>query len=140
MFGLRPSKPIHPTFREGIQRYAPAMRDGLDSQNPAEIRAECLKDLLLRLHPYWRSRIAPNLAQGRTVLIVTHGSVVRSLIKVLEGVDDKDIRSINVPTGVPMVYNFETDEDGNPQVQGPGRYLDQEAANQGMAETVALGR
>ena len=129
-----------PYFQGGDPRYAPAMRDGLDSQNPAEIRAECLKDLLLRLHPYWRSRIAPNLAQGRTVLIVTHGSVVRSLIKVLEDVDDKDIRSINVPTGVPMVYSFETDEDGNPQVQGPGRYLDQEAANQGMAETAALGR
>ncbi|MCT6918633.1 MAG: phosphoglyceromutase, partial [Bifidobacteriales bacterium] len=78
--------------------------------------------------------------QGRTVLIVTHGSVVRSLIKVLEDIDDKDIRSINVPTGVPMVYSFGTDEDGNPQVQGPGRYLDQQAANQGMAETAALGR
>ena len=127
-------------FQGQDPRYAPSMRDGLDRRNPAEIRAECLKDLLARLHPYWRSRIAPSLAQGRTVLIVTHGSVVRSLIKVLEKVDDKDIRSINVPTGVPLVYSFETDKDGNPKVQGPGRYLDQEAANQGMAETAALGR
>ena len=129
-----------PYFQGPDPRYYPAMGDGLDGQNPAEIRAECLKDLLLRLHPYWRSRIAPNLAQGRTVLIVTHGSVVRSLIKVLEDVDDKDIQSINVPTGVPMVYNFKTDEDGNLQVMGPGHYLDQKAANQGIAETAALGR
>ena len=129
-----------PYFQGPDPRYYPAMGDGLDSQNPAEIRAECLKDLLLRLHPYWRSRIAPSLAQGRTVLIVTHGSVVRSLIKVLEDVDDTDIRSINVPTGVPMVYNFKTDEDGNLQVMGPGRYLDQKAANRGIAETAALGR
>ena len=129
-----------PYFQGRDPRYGPAMGDGLDGRNPADIRAECLKDLLKRLHPYWRSRIAPNLAQGRNLLIVTHGSVVRSLIKVLEDVDDKDIQSINVPTGVPMVYSFETDEDGNPQVLGPGRYLDQEAAAQGMAETAALGR
>lgn len=127
-------------FQGQDPRYAPALADGLDSQNPAGIRAECLKDLLLRLHPYWSSRIAPNLVQDRTVLVVTHGSVVRSLIKVLEKVDDKDIKSINVPTGVPMVFSFETNRHGNPQVQGPGRYLDQKAANQGMAETEALGR
>ena len=129
-----------PFFQGRDPRYAPSTCDGLDRRNPAEIRAECLKDLLVRLHPYWSSRIAPNLAQGRTVLIVTHGSVVRSLIKVFEDIDDKDIRAINVPTGVPMVYNFETDDDGNPQVQGPGRYLDQEAASKGIAETAALGR
>ena len=76
---------------------------------------------------------------GQTVLVVAHGSVVRALIKVIEEVSDEDIRSVNVPTGIPRVYEFEGDAFGGLQAKGPGRYLDPEAAQAGIAEVSALG-
>lgn len=141
-FDVRPPDidPASPYFQEDDPRYAPARQDHLDSLVPAEIRAESLKDLQARLQPYWQARIAPVLKEGLTILMVTHGSVVRALIKVLEGIGDKDIASINVPTGVPMVYGFTTDVHGNLCVEGRGRYLDQQAATRGMEEIAALGR
>lgn len=129
-----------PYFQGDDPRYAPTMQDHLDTFDPAGIRAECLKDLLIRLEPYWRARIAPALRNGATVLVVTHGSVVRALIKELEGVGDQDIASINVPTGVPMVYEFGTDVRGELRVKGKGRYLDPQAATKGIQETADLGR
>lgn len=115
-------------------------QDGLDGLDPSTIRSECLKDVVVRLEPFWQSFVTPCLSLGETVLVATHGSVVRSLIKVVEGLSDEEIRSVNVPTGVPRVYEFESDAFGGLRVQGPGRYLDPEAAAAGIAETSALGK
>lgn len=120
-------------------RYGIAAQDGLDGIDPARIRSECLKDVVKRLEPFWKSYVTPPLLLGQTVLVVAHGSVVRALIKVIEEVSDEDIRSVNVPTGIPRVYEFEGDAFGGLQAKGPGRYLDPEAAQAGIAEVSALG-
>ncbi|AKV55272.1 2,3-bisphosphoglycerate-dependent phosphoglycerate mutase [Bifidobacterium actinocoloniiforme DSM 22766] len=132
--------PSSPYWQGQDPRYGKPWADGLDDLDPASIASESLKDLGQRLEPYWRARIVPLLAQGRTVLVVTHGSVVRSVVKGLEAVSDQDIRSINVPTGVPMVYEFETDQSREPEPVGSGRYLDPDAARKGMAQVEALGK
>lgn len=126
-----------PYFQGGDPRYAP---DGLDDMDPAEIRAESLADLEVRLAPWWRARVEPLLAAGTTTLIVTHGSVVRAIKKALEGLSAAEIQAVNVPTGVPLTYQFETGEDGRPQVVGPGSYLDPDAARAGIAAAQALGK
>ncbi|MFT8356084.1 MAG: 2,3-bisphosphoglycerate-dependent phosphoglycerate mutase [Bifidobacterium aquikefiri] len=129
-----------PFFQGNDPRYGSAIRDGLDDRDPSTIRTECLKDLAGRLQPYWDRRVAPMLVEGKTVLIVTHGSVVRAIVKMLEHISDADIRSINVPTGVPMIYDFMVSSAGKLRVQGPGQYLDPKAAEQGIAEVSALGQ
>lgn len=114
-------------------------QDGLDAIDPSTIRSECLRDVVVRLEPFWQAFVTPCLSLGETVLVVTHGSVVRSLIKVIEGLSDEEIRAVNVPTGVPRVYEFTSDAFGGLRAQGPGHYLDLEAAAAGIAETSALG-
>ena len=69
--------------------------------------SECLKDTVARFLPYWREAIVPELRRGRTVLIAAHGNSLRALIKHLEGVSDQDIVELNVPTGVPRVYELD---------------------------------
>lgn len=128
-----------PYFQGLDPRYSAMFSDGLDALDPAGIRSECLKDVWIRLRPLWDGRVLPLLSSGKTVLIVTHGSVVRSVVKELEHVSDADIRSINVPTGVPMMYDFAVGDDGRPEVLGKGIYLDPEAAARGIADTNALG-
>ncbi|MFT8704202.1 2,3-diphosphoglycerate-dependent phosphoglycerate mutase [Bifidobacterium aquikefiricola] len=129
-----------PFFQGKDPKYGPLLQDGLDDKKPSEIRSECLKDLSQRLQPYWDKRVAPLLVAGKTVLVVTHGSVVRAIVKMLEHVSDEDIRSINVPTGVPMIYDCGVSSDGTLAALGPGRYLDPKAAEQGIAEVSALGQ
>ena len=128
-----------PWWQGNDARYGIVARDGLDELDPSTIRSECLKDVVVRLEPFWQSFVTPCLSLGETVVIVTHGSVVRSLIKVIEGLSDEEIRTVNVPTGVPRVYKFECDAFGGLRVLGAGRYLDLEAAEAGIAETSALG-
>ncbi|HET9733663.1 MAG TPA: 2,3-diphosphoglycerate-dependent phosphoglycerate mutase, partial [Burkholderiales bacterium] len=65
---------------------------------------ECLKDTVARVLPYWNSAIAPAVRAGRRVLVAAHGNSLRALIKHLDGVSDADIVGLNVPTGVPLVY------------------------------------
>jgi 2,3-bisphosphoglycerate-dependent phosphoglycerate mutase len=88
-------------------------------------RTECLKDVVARLLPYWYDAIVPDLAAGRTVLIAAHGNSLRALVKHLDGISDSDIAELNIPTGIPLVY--ELDASMRPTVAG-GRYLDPEAA------------
>jgi len=88
-------------------------------------RTECLKDVLHRLLPYWYDALVPDLAAGRTPLIVAHGNSLRALIKHLDGIGDSEIAELNIPTGIPLVY--ELDADFRPKVAG-GRYLDPQAA------------
>ena len=94
---------------------------------PPEIRprTECLKDVVARMLPYWYDAVVPDLQSGQTVLIVAHGNSLRALVKHLDGIGDAAIAELNIPTGIPLVY--ELDEAYRPAVAG-GRYLDPEAA------------
>jgi 2,3-bisphosphoglycerate-dependent phosphoglycerate mutase len=70
-------------------------------------RTECLKDTVARVIPFWESTIAPALRNGRRILVAAHGNSLRALIKHLDGVSDADIVGLNVPTGVPLVYELD---------------------------------
>ena len=96
-------------------------------------RTECLKDVIERMLPYWDASIVPDLASGRTVLVAAHGNSLRAIVKHLDGISDEDIAGLNIPTGMPLVY--ELDGDNRPTGDG-GRYLDPEAAA-AAAEAVA---
>ncbi|MEA3192579.1 MAG: 2,3-bisphosphoglycerate-dependent phosphoglycerate mutase [Betaproteobacteria bacterium] len=70
-------------------------------------RAECLKDTVARVIPYWNSAIAPAVSAGRQVLIAAHGNSLRALVKHLDNISDADIMPLNIPTGVPLVYELD---------------------------------
>lgn len=106
---------------------------GIDGKRP---QTECLKDVIERMLPYWESEILADLNAGRTVLVTAHGNSLRALVKHLEGISDEDIAGLNIPTGMPLVY--EINEDGT--AAGPGRYLDPEAAAAGAAAVASQGR
>ncbi|EWT04878.1 phosphoglycerate mutase [Intrasporangium chromatireducens Q5-1] len=114
-----------PYAQTGDPRYA-----GLGDAMP---RTECLKDVVTRLVPYWENEIQNDLADGLTVLVAAHGNSLRALVKVLDDVSDADIAGLNIPTGMPLVY--ELDDSFRPLTRG-GRYLDPEAAR-AAAEAVA---
>ncbi|GAB2455973.1 phosphoglyceromutase [Nocardioides hungaricus] len=100
-------------------------------------RTECLKDVIERFLPYWESSIVPDLRAGRTVLVAAHGNSLRALVKHLDGIGDEDIAGLNIPTGMPLVY--ELDEQLRPTVPG-GRYLDPAAAATAAAAVASQGR
>jgi 2,3-bisphosphoglycerate-dependent phosphoglycerate mutase len=70
---------------------------------------ECLKDTVERFLPYWENTIAPDVKSGRRVLIAAHGNSLRALVKYLDTVSDRDIVGLNIPTGIPLVYELEDD-------------------------------
>jgi 2,3-bisphosphoglycerate-dependent phosphoglycerate mutase len=72
-------------------------------------RTECLKDTVARVIPYWNSAIAPAVRAGRRVLIAAHGNSLRALIKYLDNVSDQKIVELNVPTGIPLIYELDKD-------------------------------
>jgi 2,3-bisphosphoglycerate-dependent phosphoglycerate mutase len=72
-------------------------------------QAECLKDTVERFLPYWKDTIAPDVSRGQRVLIAAHGNSLRALVKYLDGVSDDDIVELNIPTGIPLVYELEDD-------------------------------
>ena len=100
-------------------------------------RTECLKDVLGRAIPYWESAIVPDLLEGKTVLVAAHGNSIRALVKYLDGVDDATIAGINIPTGIPLLY--ELDADLKPTVKG-GQYLDPAAAEEAIKAVANQGR
>jgi 2,3-bisphosphoglycerate-dependent phosphoglycerate mutase len=106
---------------------------------PPEIlpRSECLKDVVERMLPYWYDAIVADVAAERTVLIAAHGNSLRALVKHLDGISDEAIAALNLPTGIPLVY--ELDEDFRPMVPR-GRYLDPEAAAESAAAVANQGR
>ncbi|WP_431799067.1 phosphoglyceromutase [Microbacterium kunmingense] len=111
----------------GDPRYA-----GIDGEVP---RTESLALVIDRLLPYWNSDIVPDLQAGKTVLVTAHGNSLRGLVKHLEGISDADIAEVNIPTGIPLVYRL----DENLLPEGPGQYLDPEAAAAGAAAVAAQG-
>jgi 2,3-bisphosphoglycerate-dependent phosphoglycerate mutase len=95
---LEPDDPRHPRHDA---RYAGVPASAL----PA---TESLKSTLARVKPYWEERIVPELKSGKNVLIAAHGNSLRALVKMLEGVSDADITELNIPTGAPRIYEFDT--------------------------------
>ncbi len=114
--------PQHPRFE---RRYAGVPAAELPS-------AESLKDTLARVLPYWNSRLAPELSAGRNLLVVAHGNSIRAMVKMLDGISDQDIVGLNIPTGVPLLY--ELDADLKPLAS---RYLGDAEAVKARAEAVA---
>jgi 2,3-bisphosphoglycerate-dependent phosphoglycerate mutase len=113
----------------GDERYA----DVPDALMP---RTESLALVIDRLVPYWDAEIAPDLAAGRTVLIAAHGNSLRALVKLLDGVSAAEIAELNIPTGIPLVYDL--DESFRPTA--PAVYLDPDAAAAGAAAVAAQGK
>lgn len=99
-------------------------------------RTECLKDVVERFVPYFKEEILPRVKNGETVLIAAHGNSLRALVKHLDNISDEDIAELNIPTGIPLVY--ELDEAGTVLNPG-GTYLDPEAAAAGAAAVAAQG-
>jgi 2,3-bisphosphoglycerate-dependent phosphoglycerate mutase len=89
--------PQHPRFQRRYARIPAA-------QVPS---AESLKDTLARVLPFWNSRIAPELTAGRNVLVAAHGNSLRALVKHLDSISDTDIVDLIIPTGAPLVYEFD---------------------------------
>lgn len=68
---------------------------------------ECLKDTVARFVPYWENTIAPSIKQGKKVLIAAHGNSLRALVKYLDNIPEDEIVGLNIPTGVPLVYELD---------------------------------
>ncbi|MGH3630984.1 MAG: phosphoglyceromutase [Sciscionella sp.] len=115
--------------QDGDPRYA-----SLGAHAP---RTECLADVLARLLPYWEGAIVPDLRAGHTVLVAAHGNSLRALVKHLDGISEDDIAGLNIPTGIPLRYDLDTDL--KPLTAG-GTYLDPEAAAESTAAVANQGR
>jgi 2,3-bisphosphoglycerate-dependent phosphoglycerate mutase len=119
---LPASDPGHPRFD---RRYASVPAGELPS-------SESLKDTLARVLPFWNARIAPELKAGRNVLVAAHGNSLRALVKMLDQMSDAAIVELNIPTGVPLLY--ELDANLKPI---SSRYLGDAEAVKARAEAVA---
>jgi 2,3-bisphosphoglycerate-dependent phosphoglycerate mutase len=93
---------------------------------------ECLADVVDRFLPYWYDTIVPAIRAGRRLLVVAHGNSLRALVKHLDGVSDADIAELNIPTGIPLLY--ELDDQLKPTAR---RYLGDVEAARKAAEAVA---
>ena len=104
---------------------------------PGEVpRTECLKDTVERVVPYWNAQIAPRVAAGERILVAAHGNSLRALIKHFDGLSDEAIIKENVPTAIPLVYEF----DDSMRARGR-RYLgDPEAIANAMHSVASQGK
>jgi len=103
----------------------------------ARPRTECLKDVVARLLPYWYDAVVPDFGADGTVLVVAHGNSLRALVKHLDGISDDAIAELNIPTGIPLLY--ELDDAFRPVTKG-GRYLDPAAAAEAAEAVKNQGR
>ena len=126
--------PVLEADAEYSQWHDPRYADIPEDERP---RTECLKDVVARMLPYWESDIKPDLATGKTILVTAHGNSLRALVKHLDEISDDDIAVLNIPTGIPLLY--ELDEDFKPVTKG-GRYLDPEAAAAGQKAVASQGK
>jgi 2,3-bisphosphoglycerate-dependent phosphoglycerate mutase len=100
---------------------------------PAELPlTECLKDTVARVVPYWDAEIAPRIKAGERLIVAAHGNSLRALVKFLDGISDDDIVELNIPTGMPLVYDL----DANLKSLG-SRYLGDPAKVKAAMEAVA---
>lgn len=96
---LAQDDPRHPRHDPRYAALPPSVLPGTES----------LKTTLARVLPYWEERIAPELLRGRNVLVAAHGNSLRALVKMLEGVSDESITELNIPTGVPRLYELDAE-------------------------------
>ncbi len=135
----RRSYDIRPAPLERESPMYPGSDPRYKDMNPSDIPlTECLKDTVARFVPYWERTIVPEIRAGKRVIIAAHGNSLRSLVKYLDNVSDDAITEMNIPTGVPLVYEL----DGNLKPLGSRFLGDQEeikkqmqaVANQGKAK------
>jgi 2,3-bisphosphoglycerate-dependent phosphoglycerate mutase len=89
-----------PRWERGDRRY--------DKLKPEEMpRTECLKDTVVRVLPFWNEAIAPAIRAGKRVVVAAHGNSIRALVKYLDGISDEDIVGLNIPNGIPLVYELD---------------------------------
>ena len=100
-------------------------------------KSECLKDVVVRMLPYWFDSIIPDLTAHKTVLVTAHGNSLRALVKHLDGISDADIAGLNIPTGIPLLY--ELNDDFTPVTKG-GEYLDPTAAADAITAVANQGK
>jgi 2,3-bisphosphoglycerate-dependent phosphoglycerate mutase len=100
-------------------------------------KTECLKDVVARVVPYLTGEISEDLKSGKTVLITAHGNSIRAMVKYLDHISDTDIAGVNIPTGIPLLY--ELNEKFEPIIKG-GRYLDPVAAQAAIAAVANQGK
>ncbi len=104
----RRSYDIPPPALEADDPRYPGRDPRYASLRPTELPlTECLKDTVERFLPYWHETVAPKVAAGKSVLIVAHGNSLRALVKYLDRVNDEDITTLNIPTGIPLVYQLD---------------------------------
>ncbi|SCV05526.1 LANO_0H09428g1_1 [Lachancea nothofagi CBS 11611] len=105
--------------------------------DPSAVPAtESLALVIDRLLPYWQDTISKELLDDKVVMIAAHGNSLRGLVKHLEGISDADIANLNIPTGIPLVFEL----DNNLKPTKPSYYLDPEAAAAGAAAVAAQGK
>lgn len=119
---LEPGDERHP-------RHDPRYADLAPEQLPA---TECLADVVERMLPYWYDAIVPDLRSGEVVLVAAHGNSLRALVKHLDGVSDEEITGVNIPTGIPLMYQLDADLSVRDK-----RYLGDEDAAKAAAAAVA---
>lgn len=93
-------EPTDERYPGNDRRYASLTKDELPL-------TECLKDTVARFLPYWHESIAPRILSGQRVIIAAHGNSIRALVKYLDNVSDADIVELNIPTGIPLVYELD---------------------------------
>ncbi len=96
-----------PALEKNDERYPgnnPRYKDLSEAELPL---TECLKDTVARFVPYWEGTIAPTIKQGKKVIIAAHGNSLRALVKYLDNIPEDKIVSLNIPTGVPLVYELD---------------------------------
>ncbi len=129
----RRSYDIRPPALERSHPMYPASDPRYKNMDPKDIPlSECLKDTVDRFLPYWHEVIAPTIKAGKRVVIAAHGNSLRALVKYLDNISDNEITGLNIPTGVPLLY--ELDDNLKPLSH---RYLGDEAAIKAKMQAVA---
>ena len=100
-------------------------------------KSECLKDVVARALPYLNNEIKADLTAGKVVLITAHGNSIRAIVKYLDEISDTDIAAVNIPTGIPLLY--ELDSNFKPLIKG-GVYLDPIAAKAAITAVANQGK
>ena len=130
----RRSYDVPPPPLEESSQYWPGKDRRYAKLAPGELPAtECLKDTVGRFLPFWESDIAPAIRRGERVLVTAHGNSLRALVKYLDNVSDDDIVELNIPTGIPLVYEL----DDNLKPIKPRYYLGDPEAAEKAAKAVA---
>jgi len=104
---------------------------------PSLPKTECLKDVIDRMVPYFTGDITNDLNTGKTVLVTAHGNSIRAMVKHIDGISDADIAGVNIPTGIPLLYEF---NDKFEPIKKGGEYLDPEAAKAAIEAVANQGK